>query len=105
MCERNEGNGMTGAETEQRGAGRAGGRKRRTQEDRAYMLALGNRIRLMRTVRKRSGASVARDLGMTASWLCRVESGEVMPGAHSVQRIARALNVSPGWLLCGDRKP
>lgn len=41
---------------------------------------------------------------VNASSLSRIEQGKALGGVHaaSVLRIARALGVEPGWLLCGE---
>lgn len=50
------------------------------------------------------GKDVAETSGVDASVISRILNGRSLTGvyADTVLKLARALDVSPGWLLCGD---
>src|SRR5262245_23373838 len=65
-------------------------------------LALGTRIRERR---RRLGLSLVRLAEVTElshPFLSQVERGHARPSITSLQRIASALDVEPGWLFAGN---
>ena len=62
--------------------------------------AFGNRIRRLRTDREISLRAFARQIGMSPTYLSKVERGEFLPPAEEkVKAMARALEQDPDELL------
>ena len=59
--------------------------------------AKGQRLR-----RDYKAAELARDAGVTSATVSRWENGEVVPDAELIAKLAKILDVSPGWLAFGE---
>lgn len=81
-------------------------RKRSTEPPRE-LLTLGSRLRYARDHRDMKQNELARLSKVDAAQLSRLESGQSGAGveAATIIRIARALNVSVGWLLADEGQP
>lgn len=62
-------------------------------------LSPGERIRLLRGEKKLSLEELARQTGLSPSYLSEIERGAVSPSLGAVQRLARFFGVSPAALL------
>ena len=55
---------------------------------------LGEAVRVLRESAKLTGTSLAERSGISASWLSRIENGQVDPTWGTARRIAQGLTVS-----------
>jgi transcriptional regulator with XRE-family HTH domain len=55
---------------------------------------LAKAVRLLREEAKLSQKELAERSGMSASWLCRIESGDYDPAWGSIRKVAGGLGVS-----------
>jgi XRE family transcriptional regulator, regulator of sulfur utilization len=60
---------------------------------------LGNNIRELREERKLTQGDICRATGMDRAYVSRVESGMTNPTISNLEKIAKALDVSPDLLL------
>lgn len=60
---------------------------------------IGMRIRLLRTARKESQASLAKKAGINRVTLTHIENGASKPDFDTVERLAKALNTKMARLL------
>lgn len=63
-------------------------------------LRLGEEVRALRIARGCSAAAIARDAGLSASLLSRIEHGLTSPSVDTPVRLAEALQVPPSRLFC-----
>jgi transcriptional regulator with XRE-family HTH domain len=68
----------------------------------AYRRELGDRLRRARVRLDWTRFRVANETGISVNSIMLYEAGEITPTSFSLDRLARALNVSPGWLLSGS---
>jgi transcriptional regulator with XRE-family HTH domain len=80
------------------------GRPRRTDADRAYLLALGARIVEVRNRRQWSRRELSEAAQLSEETLHHYEHGSKMPTVASALRLAKALDVGLGWLLKGPKE-
>jgi transcriptional regulator with XRE-family HTH domain len=59
------------------------------------MPSLGESLRAYRQQAKISGAELARRAGVSQPWISRIENGRFVPSASDVERIAKALDLTP----------
>jgi transcriptional regulator with XRE-family HTH domain len=59
------------------------------------MPSLGESLRTYRQQAKISGAELARRAGSSQSWISRIENDRFKPSAPEVERIAKALDLTP----------
>lgn len=66
---------------------------------------IGARVRL--AARGRSMASIARQAGVTERTLQHIAAGSLKAGTRvdTLEAVARALGVAPGWLAFGEPEP
>lgn len=71
------------------------------------LMALGDRIRQLRTENRWSQGDLAERIGGDAGQISRYEHGKITPSADLVVKLAQALNVSCDYLLVDDapRRP
>ena len=70
-------------------------RSARSEEERAFGVALGKRIALERETRSLSGDQLARSAGVSTDSVRSIEAGRISsPGIYLTARIARVLGVS-----------
>ena len=62
-------------------------------------MGMGQRIRELREERELTVRALSDRTGLAENSIARIERGERMPGAASVEAIARGLGVSPGELF------
>ena len=60
---------------------------------------LGPRIELLRQEKSLSLSELAEKVGISASYLCQIENGKVMPALSTLKNIARVLKVKPESLI------
>ena len=60
----------------------------------AMSLALGNRIRALRRLKRMTQLQLAEQLGISVSQVSVIERGLKRPSAEQLEKIAAALNVS-----------
>ena len=60
---------------------------------------IGHRIRELREARELTVRVLSDRTGLAENSIARIERGERMPGAASVEAIARGLGVAPGELF------
>jgi transcriptional regulator with XRE-family HTH domain len=66
---------------------------------------LGQRLRATREQRGLTLAQLATRAGLTSDTIWRIETGATRaPQAATVAALARALEVTPGWLTAGDER-
>lgn len=63
---------------------------------------LGQRLSEARAAAGLSLSELARRSGVTRQAISNIEMGLADPTTETVQRLARALSVSPAWLAFGD---
>ncbi|MGR4870330.1 helix-turn-helix domain-containing protein [Variovorax sp. LARHSF232] len=63
-------------------------------------LRLGEEVRALRIASGRSAAALAREGGVSASMLSRIERGLVSPSVDTLVRLAEALQVPPSRFFC-----
>ncbi|MFI9311015.1 helix-turn-helix domain-containing protein [Streptomyces triculaminicus] len=70
-------------------------------------LTLGALIRGRRASRtpKMTQAQLAREVGYSTSWVCRVESGEILPHRETLARLAAVLGIPPDELTATAHPP
>jgi len=91
-------------DTQKRGADRSGvgdadGPEYRDAQERAYSLALGERIRALRG--KMSRSDLAHHLGIHVNTVGKFERGDSMPDAWLVHRMCELNGASVEWLITG----
>ena len=64
-----------------------------------------DRINAALTLRQMSGPDLARKSGINKGTLWRYRTGQVIPKQKAIEKMSRALNVSPAWLLGFDLTP
>lgn len=64
-------------------------------------LLFATRLRRARTAQRLSASALSQAAGMSRGSVAFLEAGERLPRLSSVERLARVLNVSPGWLAFG----
>lgn len=62
-------------------------------------MMIGKRIRELRHQKNLKQGQLAEMAGIARSYLCRVEAGQQRPSVKTLQKIAHALNITPGYLL------
>lgn len=62
-------------------------------------MALGERMKLRRTVLNLTQDEVAVKVGKTQKQIWQYESGRAMPNAEALGKLAQALDTSADWLL------
>jgi transcriptional regulator with XRE-family HTH domain len=62
-------------------------------------LKLSEKVSLLRNKRNLSLSELAEKVGISASYLCQIESGKVMPALATLKNIASALDVKPEFLM------
>lgn len=72
-------------------------------EEQEYRRRLGERLQRVRSDKGLTKTALAAAAEMFPQHLSRYECGEVTPTAFTLDRLARALDVSPGWLLSGPK--
>lgn len=65
------------------------------------MVPIGRRLRTARTAAKFSQADLAEKVGTSSQALGQIENGWRAPSIPKLVELARALDVSPEWLLSG----
>ncbi|HHV17370.1 MAG TPA: transcriptional regulator [Thermoanaerobacterales bacterium] len=60
---------------------------------------LGPKIELLRQEKNLSLSELSEKVGISASYLCQIENGKVMPALSTLKNIARALDVKPESLM------
>ncbi len=63
------------------------------------MKIVGEQIKQYRKIRKRTLASLAEELDVSASFLSQIESGRAMPSLATLKNISDVLNVTIGTLV------
>ena len=76
-----------------------GAERRQSQEDRAYLVRFGHRLRVHRTRRGLRQDDVAALAELDRPYISRVERGQHSVSILSLARIGRTLGVHPGELL------
>lgn len=61
--------------------------------------AVGDRIRTIRESKECSQKTLSRRSGLSQSQLSRIEAGERAASLISLTKIARALRITPGYLM------
>ena len=56
---------------------------------------LGARVLFLRQEKELSLSELAEKVGISASYLCQIENGKVMPALSTLKNIAKALDVKP----------
>lgn len=64
--------------------------------------SMGERLRMARKLRAKTGVELAREVGVTPSMIYRYESGEKVPGRETLIGLADALNVSLDYIVTGS---
>ena len=62
-------------------------------------VGLGGKIALLRQEKNLSLAELSEKVGISASYLCQIENGKVMPALSTLKSIAQALDVKPESLM------
>jgi transcriptional regulator with XRE-family HTH domain len=70
-----------------------------TSKDRAFLVALGKRIREIREKRRISQEELGFRCELDRTYISSIERGRRNVGVANLKRIARALNVGPSVLL------
>lgn len=60
---------------------------------------LGARVLFLRQEKELSLSELAEKVGISASYLCQIENGKVMPALSTLKNIAKALDVKPESLM------
>ncbi len=66
------------------------------------MSSLGARLVALRTTRKLSQRNLAIKTNISNATISRIENGEVMPDANTLQTLASFFNVTTDYLLTGN---
>ncbi|MDD4568636.1 MAG: helix-turn-helix transcriptional regulator, partial [Tepidanaerobacteraceae bacterium] len=67
--------------------------------DSSSTLGLGEKLALLRQEKNFSLSALAEKVGISASYLCQIENGKVMPALSTLKNIAKALDVKPESLM------
>lgn len=70
-----------------------------TEKDSSSVLTLGDKIVMLRQEKKMSQAQLAERAGISTTYLCQIERGNVTPSLDTLKTLAEALNVSPQDLM------
>lgn len=62
-------------------------------------LKLGEKVSLLRNEHNLSLSELAEKVGISASYLCQIENGKVMPALTTLKNIAKALDTDPESLM------
>jgi len=62
-------------------------------------VGLGGKIALLRQEKNLSLAELSEKVGISASYLCQIENGKVMPALSTLKNIAQTLDVKPESLM------
>lgn len=65
---------------------------------------IGDRVRLVRLQRRMTVDALAARAGVTPRTIYGLDDRKAGPDLDTVERIARALEVEPGWLAWGEPK-
>lgn len=60
----------------------------------------GERLRILRRARGETHASLSAKVGLKPAIISRLESDDVSPSIHSIEKIAQLLGTSIDWLRC-----
>jgi len=71
--------------------------------EREHRVALGERLYRVRCDKDLTQRAAAARVGIAPPMWTRYERGLATPSAFTLDRMARALDVSPGWLLSGPK--
>lgn len=66
------------------------------------IIAFGERLRVAREERGMSQRELSELVGLSNAMITKYEKGETDPGSTNLLKIARALNVTPAWLMAWD---
>ena len=64
-------------------------------------IAMGDRIKERRQALELTQGTLARQTGMTTSFIGHIERGEKLPSVETMARLSLALDVSLDWLVLG----
>jgi len=65
-------------------------------------LNLGESLALARKARGQTQAELANESGLSRATIAKIEAGDADPKLTTISEIAKALNVSPAWLLMSE---
>ncbi len=67
------------------------------------MTTIAGRLRWARQRRALSQEQLAAKSGVTEAAISRIENGKILaPRMGTMQKLAKAITVDPGWLVTGD---
>lgn len=68
----------------------------------ALQLSLGNRLALARKAKGQTQAELAEKAGLSRATIAKIEAGDADPKLSTVSDLAKALDVSPMWLVMSE---
>lgn len=72
--------------------------------DQEFRKKFGNRLRILRLVRRLTQEQLAELAGLSVNFVSLVETGQSSPSAETISKLARALGVNEGELFKFDER-